>query len=147
MGTADFAVAPQGYMLASQGIGSCVVVCFYDQAKKIGALCHIMLPKQPAGSELNPLRFADTAIPLVLEKLEQMGSSHHDLVAHLVGGASMFQNVGTFINHVGEENVAAIQAILAEQGIPIGTMQVGGNRGRNVQFLVESGALTTISNT
>jgi len=145
--TADFAVASEPMVLESSGIGSCVVVCFYDQTQKRGALCHIMLPKQPDAGALNPLRFADTALPMVLEKLEAMGSPRANLIAHIVGGAHMFKTLGAFVNHIGGQNVAAVQQTLAQQGIPIESMNVGGDKGRSVSFALDSGIVNITSRT
>jgi chemotaxis protein CheD len=142
VGTADLAVAGSGYTITSGGIGSCVVVCLYDQPRKIGALCHIMLPEHTDGSDLNPLRFADTAIPLALEKMAEMGADPTQLTAELFGGASMFQNLGSFVNRIGEQNVAAVQRILGEHHIPISRMDVGGSMGRSVQFSLDTGTAT-----
>ena len=139
--TADFAVAGQPTILQSRGVGSCVVICLYDNTHRLGALCHIMLPKRPEGADLNPLRFADTAIPMVLDKLTQMGGQRDGLFAYIVGGANMFQNLGTFVNKIGDQNVAAVQTILTQLGIPIRSTDVGGNQGRSVSFSLDSGAL------
>ncbi|HSW66763.1 MAG TPA: chemotaxis protein CheD [Bacillota bacterium] len=139
--TADFAVAEQPTVLISRGVGSCVVICLYDSTRKLGALCHIMLPKRPENADLNPLRFADTAIPLALNKLVQLGGQRSELFAYVVGGANMFQNLGTFVNKIGDQNVTAVQTILAQLNIPIRTTDVGGDQGRSVSFSLDSGAL------
>lgn len=143
--TADFAAAQSGYVLESSGIGSCIVVCLYDAGKKTGALCHIMLPSYPQGSELNPLRFADSALPLVFEQLERMGSQRTDLVAHVIGGANMFQNLGLFVHKIGEQNITAVTAILTREGIPVKSMDVGGTVGRSVSFALDSGVVNITS--
>ena len=139
VGTADFAVAKGDYVLESKGIGSCVVICLYGANQQAGALCHIMLPKCPEATDLNPLRFADTAIPLALKELERMGSYPDQLTAHLVGGASMFQGLGDFVNKIGSQNIAAVQQILTTVGIPITSMDVGGTKGKSVVFFLENG--------
>jgi chemotaxis protein CheD len=142
VGIADFAVAKGAYVLESRGIGSCVVVCFYDSDQKLGALCHIMLPTHPEGSGLNPLRFADTAIPLVLDELARMGSHRQHLVTHLIGGASMFQDLGEFVNKIGNQNIIAVKQILEQQGLPIESTDVGGNAGRSVSFFLDNGSVS-----
>jgi chemotaxis protein CheD len=139
VGTADLAVAGAGYIITSSGIGSCVVVCLYDKDQKIGGLCHIMLPQHPQDGELNPLRFADTALPLALQKMTEMGANVHKLTAEVFGGANMFRNLGNFVNRIGEQNIAAVQRILQQYAIPIIRMDVGGNAGRSVQFSLDSG--------
>ncbi|HSX33780.1 MAG TPA: chemotaxis protein CheD [Candidatus Saccharimonadales bacterium] len=140
--TADFAVAGPGYVLTSGGVGSCVVVCLYDAGKKIGALCHIMLPKHQSDSALNPLRFADTALTLALQKLVEMGATPTQLTAQLFGGAHMFQGLGPFINQIGDQNVQAAQQFLGERHIPIERTDTGGNAGRSVSFATDSGNAT-----
>ena len=142
VGTADFAVAKGAYVLESRGIGSCVVVCLYDSDQKLGALCHIMLPAHPESSSLSPLRFADTAIPLVLDELASMGSHQQHLVAHLIGGASMFQDLGEFVNKIGSQNIAAVQQALGQREIHIESMDVGGNTGRSVSFFLDNGSVS-----
>jgi chemotaxis protein CheD len=140
--TADFAVAGAGYVLESQGIGSCVVLCLWDPSTKLGALSHIMLPKYPGGAELNRLRFADTALPLVLDKLQQLGADRSRLSAQLFGGANMFQNLGDFTATIGGRNVEAVRQYLQDQGIPLNRMEVGGNQGRSVAFFLDTGSAT-----
>jgi chemotaxis protein CheD len=104
-----------------------------------------MLPKHTGNPSLNLLRFADTALPLVLEKLESMGSKPDALVAHLFGGANMFPGLDSFVDTIGERNVAAAKQILKGQGIPIRGIDVGGNRGRNVTFFLDSGTIESIN--
>lgn len=140
--TADFAVAGPGYVLESQGIGSCVVVCLWDETTKIGALSHVMLPKYPGGAELNRLRFVDTALPLALEKLQQIGADRSRLSAQLFGGANMFQNLGDFTSTIGGRNVEAVRQFLEAQHISLNRMEVGGNRGRSVTFSLDTGNAT-----
>lgn len=145
IGTADFHVARAPVILESQGIGSCVVTCLYDSTLKVGALCHIILPVQADNFNLNPKRFADTALPLVFAELERLGCQRAHLIAHLVGGASMFQGLGAFINDIGKQNIIAVKQIMTRQGIHIVGMDVGGTVGRNVVLDLRSGEVTVTS--
>jgi chemotaxis protein CheD len=142
VGTADFKVAKAPVVLESQGIGSCVVTCLYDSTLKIGAVCHIILPTHSDDSNLNPRRFADTALPLVFAELERLGCQRARLVAYLVGGASMFQHLGDFINSIGSQNVTTVKQIITQRGIRIVGLDVGGTRGRNVILDLDSGKVT-----
>ena len=74
VGMGEYAIARAPGEISALGLGSCVCVCFYDPALKLGALAHVMLPdstvmKNAAGSA----KFADTAIPLVLGEMERRG--------------------------------------------------------------------------
>jgi chemotaxis protein CheD len=147
VGMADFLVANDTFILESKGIGSCVVTCLYDSTRKIGALSHIMLPERPETLDLNPRRFADTALPMALEELERKGCELRHLTAHIVGGASMFEHIGTFINNIGEQNIEAVKRVLADQNIHIVSANIGGGKGRNVTFYLDSGKVVVGSKT
>lgn len=147
VGMADFMVANDTFTLQSKGIGSCIVTCLYDSTQKIGALSHIMLPKHPEKLDLNPRRFADTALPMALEELRRKGCKPDHLTAQIIGGASMFEHIGTFINNIGEQNIQAVKQVLAEQGIHIVSANIGGAKGRNVTFYLDSGKVVVGSKT
>lgn len=137
--TSDFAVGGAPQVLATQGIGSCVAICLYDKVKKIGALAHIMLPKS-GDKEVNPLRFVDTALPVVLEKLERRGAKRENLQAKIVGGAHMFRALGgENPKDLGTRNVEVAEEILKKEGIEIDSKDVGDNVGRSVAFFLDSG--------
>ncbi len=72
---ADYAVKKEEGMLITVGLGSCVGVALYDSFAKVAGLAHILLPdsalfKTPS----NPAKFADTAIPLLLEQMISVGA-------------------------------------------------------------------------
>jgi chemotaxis protein CheD len=139
VGTADFKIAFAGQILETRGIGSCVVVCLYDRTKKIGALAHIMLA-HCTDERLNPLRFVDTALPLVIRKLAGMGTNTANLNAHLIGGASMFASIEDYLK-LGDENIKAAQLLLTDMNITIKSKEVGGKIGRSVKFFLDSGEI------
>jgi len=136
---AEFAIGKEDQILEATGVGSCIIVCLYDRTKKIGALAHIMLPYSE-NDTLNPYRFADTALPLMLNDLEKIGIDMKNLEAHIVGGASMFINVEDHLK-LGEKTGTAVEEILTNYGIPIITRDIGGNTGRRVKFFLNSGEI------
>jgi len=138
--TSDFAIGKAPQLLITAGVGSCVVICFHDKEKKVGALLHCMLPSSKE-EKLNPLRFANTGIALVLGELEQQGVSKQNLVAKLIGGAHMFK-VFDSLSDVGARNVQAVKQILASLGIAISSEDTGGNLGRSIEFNLDSGQVT-----
>jgi len=137
--TAEFGIGKSGQILETNGIGSCIVVCLYEKFEKTGALLHIMLP-HCENTALNPLRFADTALPFVLNELEKIGIQKKNLEAHLVGGASMFSDVEDHLK-LGEKNREAVEILLTSYGIPIKSKDIGGNTGRNVKFFLDTGTV------
>ena len=71
-------------------LGSCVGICIYDRMKKIGGLAHILLPNDQS-SGATPEKYAETAIPLLVNQLIKDGAKKEFLSAKIAGGASMFK--------------------------------------------------------
>lgn len=120
-------------ILSAYGVGSCVVVIFYEEKKKVGGLAHILLPTGSEESTKNP----HGAIKELLRRFNEMGVSKERIVAKIAGGATMF---GDF-NHssIGRRNVIETKNILESLSIPIVAEDVFGDWGRTVLFDLKSG--------
>ena len=46
-------------MLITYALGSCIGICLYDPAIKLGALVHIMLPLNMETGRTNTMKYAD----------------------------------------------------------------------------------------
>jgi len=119
-------------------LGSCVGLALYHRRLHIGALAHIVLPES-AGRDGTPGKFADLAIPHLLQLLAAEGANHAGLTAKLAGGASMFSSSGPM--QIGEANVAAVLKALDELNIPVLAKHVGGAKGRRIEFDCTDGRL------
>jgi chemotaxis protein CheD len=126
-------------------LGSCVGVVLHDRVSKLGGVAHIVLPSS-RGSLEHPGKFADTAIPGMIEEIERKFrvKSNGRLVAKLLGGASMFNQVGNAnsVLQIGQMNQEASERILAELRIPIMARDLGGASGRNLTLDTSSGIVT-----
>lgn len=120
-------------------LGSCVGICLYDPVCKIGALSHIMLPiNKKTGSSLS--KYADTAIPHMLEEMLKNGSRRDSIVAKIVGGATMFKlSDDSMMGLIGKNNVKKVREILAVMAIKIISEDVGGDYGRTIDFFADTG--------
>jgi chemotaxis protein CheD len=114
------------------GLGSCIALILHDSRRKTGAVAHVMLPASN-GNRDRPGKFADTAVPVLLDELKEQGSNCRSVTARLVGGASMFRNFNGSLN-IGERNAEALRVLLADHRIPIELEEVGGNTGRSVLY-------------
>lgn len=143
IGMADLDVANFPDILQTAGLGSCVGVCLWDPVTKIGGLAHIMLPySAQAHSSANEAKFADTAIPLVVRRMEKKGALKSRLVAKIAGGAQMFSFYsGNDIMRIGERNAEAVKETLVNMKIRLLAEDVGGNYGRTIEFYTENGKL------
>jgi chemotaxis protein CheD len=144
---ADQAVASGGETLVTLGLGSCVAIALYDPAARVGGLAHVLLPEPSISRDAsNPAKFATTAVPMLIERMREMGARRARLEARLVGGASMFGNLLTSASfNMGERNVLAARAALAAAGVPIRGEEVGGERGRSVRFHLADGRVVVSS--
>ena len=120
-------------------VGSCIALTLFHKRMGIGALVHIVLPKSPV-KEAPPGKFADTAIPYLLDELLKRGCNRAELVATMSGGASMFGPTGPI--QIGEQNIEAVTRLLGEAGIPIKGDHLRGAKGRRILFDSATGDVT-----
>lgn len=143
---ADLAVRKDGGVLVTFGLGSCVGIALYDQRAKIGGLAHILLNDstkfvRPKVTDVNPAKFADTAIPHMLDMMIKMGASKTLITAKVAGGASLF-NFKSEAGNVGDKNIEAVRATLKKLGLKVVFEDVGGNYGRTMRLFIASGEVT-----
>ncbi len=140
VGIADLGVAKTPDILRTV-LGSCVGICLHDPKAKIAGLSHIMLPKL-SDKNSNEKKYADTAIPLLIEEMKNRGADAVRLVAKIVGGATMFKISGnSMMSEIGRNNISKVKEVLGALGIEIIAEDTGGNYGRTIDFYSESGVL------
>lgn len=117
-------------------LGSCVGVALYNRKLRLGSLAHVVLPEsaeRPGG----PGKFADTAIPHMVDLMRRPGVRPFDLEAKIAGGANMFGSAGPL--QVGDANVEAVLKALQTLNIRVIGRDTGGNVGRRVTFRCAAG--------
>src|SRR5207247_9427374 len=111
-----------------------------DPQARACPMAQVLLPSTSLGRDTsNAAKFPDTAVPMLVARLKELGADPRRLVAKLAGGASMFSQLvtpGTI--QMGERNVLAARSALRAAEIPILREAVGGERGRTVRFHVKS---------
>ena len=140
---ADLNIVAGDGELATLGLGSCVAICLHDPVAKVAGMAHVLLPnKSLSRNAENPAKFPQSAVPLLVEKMEGLGAQKSRLTARLVGGASMFGNLSpSGAVQMGERNVVASRQVLEEQGITITAEDTGGTTGRSIRLQAVDGAL------
>jgi chemotaxis protein CheD len=108
-------------------------------------VAHVVLPESPpaGGAEdtEKPAKFADQAIPVFIEMFTKAGGQLRFANARIVGGAQMFNFGGGGGNslNIGTRTATAIRAALSQCGIAVEKADVGGNKGKQIRFLVATG--------
>jgi chemotaxis protein CheD len=130
-------------ILKAYGIGSCIAVAIYDPVSGVGGLGHMLLPTRPGKNALGSEgKYVDAGISKMIDQLVLYGANRQDLVAKVAGGANMFETTyQTLINGIGARNAKSARETLERLGIPLVGEEVGGNRGRTIEFDLATGVL------
>ncbi len=133
-------------ILACLGLGSCVAVSVFDPVAKVGAMAHVVLPKSHGKSGERAGRYADIAVPLLLQQVRDLGAVDSRLQICIAGGAqmSLAPGLGTAFK-IGEDNVTAVLAVLTAEGLKPKAVETGGSKGRTMRLFIESGKATVAS--
>ncbi|HUI81774.1 MAG TPA: chemotaxis protein CheD [Bryobacteraceae bacterium] len=121
-------------------LGSCVGITFWSPRLGIGALCHGVLPRCPrnvGGAEGH--RYVDFSIRYLANQFTLLGVGRNELVVKLFGGADVLTVAVSTKPTVGAMNCRAAWEVLEEEGLRVAASDLGGDRGRNIQFHTQTG--------
>jgi chemotaxis protein CheD len=121
-------------------VGACVAVCLRDVSGRVGGMAHFLLP-YGAGSATTRMRFANNAIPELIDLVRKETEAEGTLEAKIVGGASVATSFPGSRQRLEESNLAAARQYLTEAGIDVAVEVVGGEVGRKVIYEVHDGSM------
>jgi chemotaxis protein CheD len=131
-----------GKGLSALGLGSCIGVAAYDPVAKVAGMVHVMLSDSTISSAPGPAgKYADTAIPALLDEMSRLGADPSRLVVKIAGGAQMFASGGGNLN-IGMRNAVAVRAALAAAKLRVKAADTGGTSGRTLELWVDDGRTT-----
>lgn len=127
-------------------LGSCVAVTMFSPGKRIGAICHALLP-QPRQLDLahaaNPeiYKYVSLAIPAMLDKLGRHQIVASELQVKLFGGSSVLATpLGEDSpSNIGALNVRHARQVLEAANLRLLSSHVGGTRGHKLLFNTATG--------
>lgn len=141
IGIGDLKVCRAPDVLVTYALGSCVGICLLDNVTGIGGLAHIMLPESSGVSApTSPMKFADKALPMLVQQMVSFGANRTRLTAKIAGGAMMFSIANEKFN-IGERNIKAVKQFLMDNKIPILAEDCGLNYGRTQLFYPATGVM------
>jgi chemotaxis protein CheD len=121
-------------------------VTFWSPRLGAGALCHGVLPRNPDAcqqSNCDPAechRYVDSSIRYLAREFDKLGARREEVVVKAFGGADVLaMNPGCNRVTVGAQNCAAALEVLPEEGFTIAASDLGGRRGRRIQFDTSTG--------
>lgn len=125
-------------------LGSCVAITIWHPQRRIGGMCHYMLPERVEHHHpRQDGRYADDAIFLFMRELSANHSRPSEYEVKLFGGGRMFTHAHPhkLAAHldVGGRNIEAGRRLLYEHGFKVKAEHLAGDGHRNIIFDIASG--------
>lgn len=123
-------------------LGSCVSITLWHPLRRIGGMCHFMLPERgsPAPGGILDGRYASEAMVMFDLGMREAGTRPQDYQAKIFGGGNMFPDQSARGGpEIGRRNIAIAHQLLAERKIAILAEHLGGDGHRKLIFDVWSG--------
>jgi len=104
----------------------------------------MVLPCGRDGSSNNrSAKYVDTGVPLLIQEMIRQGAMKSRLVIKIAGGANILSVPGLEARlNIGERNLEAVRAAVAKERVSIHSADVGGNLGRTVRLVADTGEVT-----
>ena len=126
--------------LIRTNLGSCIGVCLYNDAQKIGGMLHCMLPSSVDYRDkpnFRAAKYADSGLDELLAELKRTYNvSPSQLKAKFFGGASMLKAITI---NIGGQNEQAVKNYLKSAGIHVLACKTGGEKGYQIDFDLSTG--------
>jgi len=122
-------------------LGSCIAATMWHPERKIGAMCHFMLPSRRLRyAELNG-KYADEAFELFIREAQAHHTLPGDFQVKLFGGGEMFpqHHKPTSITGVADMNIEAALQLAARYQLNLTAQDIGHTGHRNIIFDTWSG--------
>ncbi|MCB2183631.1 MAG: chemotaxis protein CheD [Desulfobulbaceae bacterium] len=127
-------------VLKTMALGSCVGLIVLEPRSRTVGMAHIALSSSqinPSQAAKQPGRFADTAIPALLNLVAQRSKTRSGYIIKLAGGAQVASMKDTF--NIGKRNILAIKKILWQMKLASVAEDLGGQISRTVTVEVNTG--------
>ena len=147
VGVGEIACAHEPEFLITQALGSCIGLTLWDPRLCIGGMAHVMLPAAPSGDFSGRRhRFADLAVPDLVDEMLKLGAGRHRMIAKIAGGAAMFKG-DAGMDSIGGRNAAAVIEQLGLCGLSVRAADTGGSHARTIELDLSTGTLLVRSYT
>jgi chemotaxis protein CheD len=126
-------------------LGSCVSIVLWHPERKLGGMCHAVLPTRSQSYGEYDGNHCPGAMQSFLRELRRSETRAADYRAYLLGGARMsFGQFNMQRVSVGDRNVEVCRALLRQAGFSIRAEHVGASGPRRVEFNLASGTVEVL---
>lgn len=117
-------------------LGSCVSVVFFNARRRLGGICHALMPG--GGPDEEGCRYVEFSIRHMLEEYRRQQVAAFEIEVKLFGGADMFFCT-TPNGTIGQQNIRRALSIIEAEKLNLVASDVGGESSRKLMFFVHSG--------
>jgi chemotaxis protein CheD len=124
-------------------LGSCVSITAWHPGRRIGGMCHYMLPARHAHLEGAPdARYADGAVALFLGDMRRSGTAAGEYEVKMFGGSEQFPHLSrSSALDVATHNIESGRRLLEHHGFILSSRNLGGVGPRRLIFDIGTGAV------
>jgi chemotaxis protein CheD len=123
-------------------LGSCVAVTLWHPKRRIGGMCHYLLPgRQRSPDQPRDGKFGDEAVGMLVDALKRAGTRPSEYEAHLYGGADTMPDLERSMRYVGERNIETGWRLIDQFGFNLVGVDVGENMPRVVRMSLLTGVV------
>ena len=124
-------------------LGSCVAITLWHPTRRIGGMCHFLLPqRQRRNGEPPDGRYGDETVAEMVKLLTALGTQPQEYVAHLYGGADTMSGVSAARFNIGERNIEQGWSLIDQYGFQLDGVDVGEDIPRTVALTLATGIVT-----
>ena len=124
-------------------LGSCVAITLWHPTRRIGGMCHFLLPqRQRRNGEPPDGRYGDETVAEMVKVLTALGTQPQEYVAHLYGGADTMSGVSAARFNIGERNIEQGWSLIDRYGFQLDGVDVGEDIPRTVALTLATGIVT-----
>ena len=122
-------------------LGSCVAITMWHPKKRIGGMCHYMLPKHNRHGHKSHLdgKYAEDAMQMFLHEIKKSHTHTHEYEVKIFGGGNQFPNQDQSVFAVSDKNIDMGHHLLRQHNFKVKSQHLGGDGHRNVMFELWSG--------
>jgi chemotaxis protein CheD len=132
----EYRVVADPNVVLSTVLGSCVAACLRDAEAGVGGMNHFLLPGESGESHGGDAeRYGVHLMELLVNGLLKKGARRQNLEGKLFGGARMLEG----LSDIGAKNAQFAKRFFANEGIRLVAEDLGGVRGRRIEFYPVSG--------
>jgi chemotaxis protein CheD len=109
-------------------LGSCVAITMWQPQKRIGGMCHYLLPSRGGNQRLAQGFYADEAVNMFLGEVRNAKTKPSEYEVKVFGGGNMFEDYGNASHRISvpQNNITAGCQLLKQHGFTVKAKDLGG---------------------